>query len=282
MSNSSENNPTAILKSAHPADIQILYPYAKGGLSNLWMATHPELETPFLLKYATFKKSDNPYAYGQFEREYLVAQHLRHAGFPQIYAFNTDDDGVPYLLMEYCHGQPINTLNYPLQWKVFKKYICQTLELLHYCHQQNIIHRDIKPGNILISDNGCYIIDFGLALIDGTPLPAHDLRMAIGTPQYMAPEQAFGHHSKLCPATDLYELGITLFELCSGKRPFTGNSDREIMTKHCFDPLPSPSFKNILNPPDEFADFIIQLTQKDISRRIASASDALDIFSKMQ
>ncbi|MFO1434490.1 MAG: serine/threonine-protein kinase [Candidatus Competibacteraceae bacterium] len=164
----------------------------------------------------------------RFKREVQAAGRCLHPNIVTIFEYG-EDRSVPYIVMEYIEGRE---LKHSLQEGVVfavkpaLRIIAQVLDALSYAHEHGIVHRDIKPSNIiLLADGHVKVTDFGIACLDASHLTQYG--MAIGTPDYMAPEQFTG--GQITAATDLYTTGLVLFELVSGTKPFAGKSPTEIL-----------------------------------------------------
>ena len=210
---------------------------ARGGMAEVYLGTHLTLERPVAVKLLHSYIEEDPLLLERFHREAKVVAGLRHPNIVQIFDFATVD-GHPYLVMEYLKGPTLAT--YLRHQHQRKKRIAfdQVARLLHelsaaldYAHQQGVIHRDIKPGNILLHDKSndisldkpltnsveAIIADFGLVRIMHMA-PQTTSGSVSGTPAYMSPEQARG--DQLDHRTDIYSLGIVLYEMLAGRVPF--------------------------------------------------------------
>lgn len=228
---------------------------ARGGMAEVYLGTHLSLDRPVAIKVLhSFIESD-PELLERFQREAKAVAGLRHHNIVQVFDFDTYD-GHPYIVMEYLKGPSLSAYLQNLhknEQKLSFEQIGQVLKSivmgLDYAHSQGIVHRDIKPANIILhSKNGEFredsmltknveavITDFGLARI------AHSGQqtasgLVSGTPSYMSPEQARG--SKVDHRTDIYSLGIMLYEMVAGRVPFEGDTAITIIFKHINDAPP--------------------------------------------
>lgn len=262
------------LKGVSPAEILLHKHIATGGISDLWLASHPAFEGYFVVKYS--RTPQTPYIYGQFEREYECAQVLAQKGLEQIathiFTFDVDEDGHPYLIEEYFPSESLDIfMHCNHDWNIIRIYLRDIIRCIARMHTAEIIHRDLKPGNILIGEDGdVRIIDFALAAIKGEWHPGHEPGTAIGTPLYMSPEQAFGSHAELTNACDWYALGIILFEWLTGHVPFKGNTAKETMQMHCFKAPPLPHNTCIPNAPACLPDIVRDMLSKDPKPRLGA------------
>src|SRR5690606_24606028 len=181
---------------------------------------------------------------GFLERFRAEARHaalVNHEGIASVFDYG-EENGSAYLVMELVPGEALSTMlerDTSLPADKVLDYVSQTASALQAAHAAGLVHRDIKPGNLLISPDGrVKITDFGIARIaDQVPLTATG--QVMGTVQYLSPEQASGHPAS--PATDIYSLGIVAYECLAGKRPFTGESQVAIAMAQINDtPPPLP------------------------------------------
>ena len=262
------------LRGTPPSDIKLKKKIDAGGVSDIWLATHPSQSQPFIVKYAKSMTQDNLYLQGQFEREFEASQVLikRHAESCTTIVVDCDTDvfNHPYLFVEYFKAKPLDLLMPQfLDWPSMKFLLEKIIHIIHQIHAAGIIHRDIKPANIIINtQNEVRIIDFALAAIDGNWHPYHTEGLAIGTPLYMSPEQAYGKKSLLTPASDWYALGVTLYEWISGVVPFHGKTPVETIRMHCFNEVPAIMNNRIKNAPPELNQIVLQLLSKKASQRL--------------
>ena len=208
----------------------------------------------------------------RFHREAESAARLSHPNIVQIFDIN-EVDGIHFFAMEYLKGQTLTQKmekEAPLPVKEAIMIASAVADALDYSHTEGIIHRDIKPGNIMISPHGhVKVTDFGLArMMESSRLTLTGT--IIGTPEYMSPEQARG--DPLDGRSDLYSLGIVFYEVLTGKLPFTANTPFAVAQKQIYDPLPSPCS---IRPeiPGPLGEVIIKATQKDPGQRYQRGED---------
>jgi class 3 adenylate cyclase/Cdc6-like AAA superfamily ATPase len=206
-----------------------------------------------------------------------MAQLGDHANIVTIHDVG-DDAGQPYIVSQYMSGGAVDTLEMPLP-------IERTLEIakgvcrgLAHAHKHGVVHRDLKPGNVWIAADGTAEIgDFGLAVaFEQSRLTMHG--MLVGTVAYMPPEQALG--SEVTPRADLYSLGCMLYELITGKPPFTSDNPTAVISQHINTPPVAPSWL-AEGCPQELEDIVLRLLAKDPSERPASADEVLAMLERV-
>ena len=228
---------------------------ARGGMAEVYLGTHLTLERPVAVKVLHSHIEAEPELLTRFQREAKVVAGLRHPNIVQVFDFDTHE-GHPYLVMEYVNGLSFSTYlhrlhekNQKLSFKQIAHLIKALASGIDYAHAQGVIHRDIKPANILLhSTSGDFFVDrpltrntdpiltdFGLVRIahSGTQTATG---LVSGTPKYMSPEQARG--DKVDHRTDIYSLGVVLYELLAGHAPFEGDSTLVVIYKHIHEPPP--------------------------------------------
>ena len=202
----------------------------------------------------------------RFEREAKSLAKLSHPNIVKVHDYG-EHEGSPYLVMEYLPGGTLkNMLVKPISWQDAVRLLLPVARSVAYAHQRGILHRDIKPANILITESGDPMLsDFGVAKLfesdQATALTGSG--MAIGTPEYMAPEQWTGTTS---PRSDLYSLGIVLYEMVTGRKPYMADTPAAILIKQATEPLPSPD-KFIDGLPDPLVQVLIKVLAKEPNDR---------------
>ena len=259
----------------------------EGGMGVVWSVRDTRVNKVGALKVIRPQTGTTELALKRFEREIRNFAQLIHPYIVQVYDVGKMETGEPYIFMEEVHGKPISAAL--LKGKPFDEImqlIDRILEGLDEAHCNHIIHRDLKPDNILVTvdETGALmpkLMDFGLAL----RADERDMRitvdgMVVGTPVYMAPEQACDDHYLICPATDFYGIGCILYELFCGRPPFDGKNAIAIMTAQARDTpkpfAPLPEFA----PMARLAPIINRLLEKDPDRRYECAADLRAAFRK--
>ena len=245
----------------------------QGGMAQVYKGCHPALQRDVAIKLIHSYLVDQEGFIERFKREAQLIAALRHPNIVQVFDFDTQD-GVYYMVMEYIDGQTLSaklgqmrTQNALLPFSQVNDLFLSLCSALHYAHSLGMIHRDIKPGNVMFTSKGQPVLtDFGLAkIVGGTTHTTSGL--VVGTPMYMSPEQAYGESGDA--RSDIYSLGVMLFELVTGYPPFQGDTPLSILFKQVNDPLPSP---RKINPrvPEEISQIIIKATAKKPQDRYQS------------
>ncbi|MCX7522741.1 serine/threonine-protein kinase [Microbacterium sp. STN6] len=197
---------------------------AIGGMGEVWKATDSVIGRTVALKILKDEYLGDPGFLERFRAEARHAALVNHEGIANVFDYG-EEDGSAFLVMELVPGEALSTIlerEHVLSTDKVLDIVAQTAAALHAAHAAGLVHRDIKPGNLLITPDGrVKITDFGIARIaDQVPLTATG--QVMGTVQYLSPEQASGHPAS--PSTDIYSLGIVAYESLAGRRPFTGES----------------------------------------------------------
>jgi serine/threonine protein kinase len=264
---------------------------ARGGMAEVYLGTHLTLDRPVAIKVLHSYIEEEPELLVRFQREAKVVAGLRHPNIVQIYDFDAID-GHPYIVMEYLKGPPLASYlrslherNERIPHHQVARLLKALTASLDYAHEQGVIHRDIKPGNILLhgkadeipldkpltNDVEAILTDFGLVRIANTASQTVS-GMVSGTPAYMSPEQARGDPTD--HRTDIYSLGIVLYEMLAGRVPFEADSTLSVIYKQINDPPPpipgiSPDVQKVIDR---------ALAKKPGDRYQTSRNMAVDFF----
>lgn len=245
-----------------------------GGIATIWLARHPHLEAPVALKITRDTLVDNPHVHKQFERERQAAATLRHKFIVRTFYGDLSAEGVPFLVMEAVDGRPLSHfVGTPIPWPFLRAALLQLCDALEYMHNAGVLHQDLKPSNLLIdySTRRLKLTDFGLARFEKSP-SGSTTRHVLGTPSYMAPEQARGQLGWLGPHTDLYTVGVLAYELITGAKPFAAEHARVVMLQHCTAPVPEPTLTPGLEVPNGLIDIVLRLLAKNPEARYANGA----------
>ncbi len=255
----------------------------RGGMGTIYYATDTMLNRDVALKVVHPQLADNQQLMERFKIEAMTQARLNHPGIVTIFSFNRIE-GEYVIAMEYIQGRSLKEMlleRKRLQPAEAVDIITQVAEGLRYAHAHNVIHRDIKPANILVGHDGkAKISDFGIAkILGGQGLTKTG--MLIGTPWYTSPEQIIGKEIDF--RTDLYSLGVTFYEVLTGRVPFDSetNSEFQIQKAHLETPPPRPS---IYNPEIgiQLEKFILQALQKKVDKRFQSARDMIEELNRIR
>ena len=243
----------------------------EGGMANVYEAEDLVQKRRVTLKMLRFDLQDDPRSVERFHKEANSLTKLDNPHIVQIYDFG-NDHGVPYLIMEYVKGTDLKTYlkeHYPLSCEKVVDIMEQILSAVESAHRIGIIHRDLKPQNILIDNYGkVKVTDFGISIAAMESATITKTNTMIGSVHYISPEQARG--SIITKQSDIYSLGIILFELLTGKVPFEGQTAVSIAVKHYRDNLPSA---RKINPkvPQALENVILHATAKKLKDRYPDA-----------
>ena len=213
----------------------------QGGMATVFKAYHPALDRYVAIKVMHPAFAGDPNFLARFQREARIVAKLDHPHIVPIYDYSSHR-GHPYLVMRFVEGETLKARmeRGSLDMQEVLRISQAVGEALTYAHGQGILHRDIKPSNILLMpDGGVYLTDFGLARMAEAGESTLSRDMMLGTPQYVAPEQAKGVKD-LDARTDVYSFGIVLYELLVGRPPFVADTPYAVIHDHIFTPLPLP------------------------------------------
>ncbi|MBN2386390.1 MAG: serine/threonine-protein kinase [Anaerolineales bacterium] len=224
----------------------ILEQLGEGGMALVYKAYDTRLEREVAVKVIRTERltiETMAHTLKRFEREAKALARLTHPNIVPVSDYG-EFEGQPYLVMPYLPGGTLKArLGRPIPWQEAVRLILPVVRALEYAHSQGVIHRDVKPSNILMTaSNAPLLTDFGIAKILSDTEATVDLTgtgVGIGTPEYMAPEQGLG--GEIDARADVYSLGIVFYELVTGRRPFSADTPLAVIVKHINDPLPPPT-----------------------------------------
>lgn len=242
---------------------------AIGGMGEVWEAKDDVILRSVAIKILKPEYMGDPGFLERFRTEARHAAKVNHEGIADVYDYG-EDSGNAYLVMELVPGESLATIldrEKSLAPNRVLDIVSQTACALHEAHMAGLVHRDIKPGNLLITPNGeVKITDFGIARVaDQVSLTATG--QVMGTVQYLAPEQATGKPAT--PSTDVYSLGVVAYEAISGKRPFTGDTQMAIALAQINEP--PPALSEAID--ESIRNLIFDCLQKRPAERVSSALD---------
>jgi len=265
---------------------------ARGGMADVFVGTHTTLNRSVAIKFLKGDLQDEPDLRERFEREAQVIAMLRHPNIVQVFDFDSYENQ-PYLIMEYVAGATLAAYLRELHNKLQRLNPAQITRLLtklasalQYAHDNNVIHRDIKPANILLTsrtspveagkplpdDVEPIITDFGLVRFTQSNKQT-STGVITGTPAYMSPEQALG--DPVDARTDVYSLGVTVYEMIAGRIPFDSDSTLNLLHKQIYDPPPP-----ILGISEELQEVMNRALAKNPNERFNSTLEFAEEFQK--
>ncbi len=252
----------------------------QGGMSVVFKGKHKLTDQEVALKILPPELAAHSQVKSRFLDEAKALAALDHANIVHLYNFG-QENGFFVLAMQFVAGQTWERMILEakrLDWRLSCKIACDVLRALEYAHGRGIVHRDMKPSNVLVrkDDGAATVMDFGIAkMTTSTRLTATGQTM--GTVRYMSPEQVRGQEVDL--KTDLYSLGATLYESLTGETPFDGNTHFEIMTKHLAEPPQRPSSLGI-EVPMTVEDALMRSLAKKVDDRFANAREMRKILEQ--
>ncbi|MFZ5858018.1 MAG: serine/threonine protein kinase [Chloroflexota bacterium] len=262
----------------------ILEQLGEGGMAIVYKAYDTRLERDVAVKVIRTEKltiETMGKTLKRFEREAKALAKLTHPNIVSITDYGERDEK-PYLVMPYLPGGTLKQkLGKPIPWEESVRLLIPISRALHYAHQQGIIHRDVKPSNILITQSGePMLTDFGIAKILLDNEETADLTgtgMGVGTPEYMSPEQFQG--KGVDARTDVYSIGVVLYEMVTGRKPYQADTPAAVLIKQVTEPLPRPkSFVPDLS--DEFEKILLKALAKNKEDRFEDMASVALAFEK--
>lgn len=272
---------------------RILSVAGKGGMGMVYEARHEAIDRRVAIKMMLPEYASDEKSYDRFRREAKLASQISHPNIVAIHDFDKTDDDMPYLVMDYIEGESLaDVLKREGQLPVnrFIHVFTQVCDALETAHRKGIIHRDLKPGNIMLINTGgeidfVKILDFGVAKIaHGAGEESQKLTQTgevFGSPIYMSPEQCRGED--LSPRSDIYGLGIVMYETLTGKLPLAGKNVVETITKHLHSmPPPFAEARTDLYIPERVEAAVFAALQKDPNMRQASMAEVKEMLLRAQ
>lgn len=270
------------MSSAHLGPFELLEPLASGAMGVVWRALHRAQDLPVAVKVMSSRYATTPEFVASFRDEVRAVAALDHPGVVVVLDYGDLPEGLgpelkagsPYLVMELASGGSLaDAPNRPTRWNALASVLLRLLDALAHAHARGVIHRDLKPQNVLVGGPddlrpGLHVTDFGLARLAGG---AVRLERA-GTPRYMAPEQIMGLWRAFGPPTDLYALGGMAWHFATGRPVFAGRKGGSL-TKAQLSAEPG-AFAPTMPVPQGFEHWVRRLLEKDPRDRFACAADA--------
>lgn len=241
-----------------------------GGMATVYKAYQPGLDRFVAVKVLPAHHALTPGFKERFTLEAKAVAHLSHPNILPIYDVGLEGD-LSYFVMKYVKGRTLrDLLGQPMDLMTICHLVTQMASALDHAHDCGLVHRDVKPSNILLEDDWLLLADFGLAKILEGSQDLTGSGAIVGTPTYLAPEQAQGQ--PIDHRADIYSLGVVLFEMVVGQVPFDADTPMGILFKHIYEPIPSP---RRLRPdlPTEVEEIILKALAKDPDQRFQRASE---------
>jgi eukaryotic-like serine/threonine-protein kinase len=253
---------------------KVLEQIGSGGMAVVYRGEHIYLKKPVAIKVMLPSFSEKPELVQRFLQEAEMASKLDHPNIVKIFDFG-DEDGLLYLVMQFIDGDTLERIlrhRGKLSLREAINITLQVLSALQYAHEKGLVHRDIKPGNVMINKEGrAYLLDFGIAVLGGM---GGGEKTPAGTPEYMAPEQLRGRADR---RSDLYSVGVMLYEMLTGKTPFQDAKDiYELQHRILRDPIPPTGI-------DPEIDAILEKALSKLpSQRFQSAKEFADALLSLE
>src|SRR5581483_1863230 len=265
-------------------EFEIVRELGRGGTSIVYEAIEDPLSRPVALKILRKEWAARPDGYQRFVGEAKKIAKLSHPSIVKIYRFGQIDD-IYFLALEYVEGEPLDKVLASEKLSPYRTVVIlkEVAEALAHAHKAGIIHRDIKPGNILMSTDGRVVLgDFGIAKDLDPSLPGiTDPNIRIGTPAYMSPKQGLAQEQTISPATDIYAFGVMAFEMLTGRVPFTASSARDILHKHASEPPPR-ILDIVTDIPEGLIELVEQMLEKAPARRPQNGKQVAEALVEIQ
>jgi len=259
---------------------RIIEQLGQGGMATVFKAYHASLDRYVTLKVLHPAFREDQTFTSRFQREARVVARLEHPNIVPIYDYS-EYESRPFLVMKYIEGDTLKArLNQgPLTSEEIEQVVNSVGSALAYAHKQGILHRDVKPSNVMIAKDGTmYLADFGLARIADAGESTMSSDSIMGTPQYISPEQAMGVKD-LDAGTDIYSFGVMLYEMVVGQVPFSADTPFSIIHDHIYTPLPLPTK---VNPkvPEPVQRVLLKALAKNRLDRYTSTEELMTAFKQ--
>ncbi len=277
------NRPLALLRKIPKsiAAYELEEEIARGGMAVVYRGRHVKLAKPVAIKLLLPTLEQSHELERRLEREALALARFRHPHIVPVLDAGSTEEGVQYLVMELIEGEDLASRirrEGPLPWKTALEFLAQVVDGIDFAHAHGVIHRDLKPGNVLLEEVDqkvqAKIVDFGLARDETTGSSLTQSGTALGTPAYMPPEQARGERSKIDRRSDLYSIGAILYEMLTGHPPFQGDSPMQVLYQVLQDD-PTPLRNISPNIPKEVEAICHKAMEKEPEQRYLSAFQML-------
>ena len=266
-----------LLRATTLGEYEIIGELGRGGMASVFLAHDIALDRQVAIKVISPSLGASPPLVERFRREARTAASLSHPNIIPIYAVR-HSNRLLYFVMKYVEGRPLDHIVREmgaLPIATVQAILGQVAGAVGYAHRHGVVHRDIKPGNILIDDEGwCVVTDFGIAKVaesEGLTTPG----VMVGTPAYMSPEQCLSND--VSGASDQYALGVVAYELLTGRLPFPGSSMMSVMYSHVH--VPAPAIESLrADCPEQLAAAVMRMLAKEPGDRFVSVEEAAAAF----
>jgi serine/threonine-protein kinase len=258
---------------------RIIEPLGHGGMASVYKAYEAALDRNVAIKVLPPEFLHDPTFAERFRREAKVVARLEHPNIIPIFAFDIAE-GVPWMAMRFVSGGTVSRLLRESSGRLSRERVIGILrgvsDALDYAHEKGVVHRDVKPHNMLVDEGGrVYLVDFGVAKMVEASSGLTATGVISGTPQYMAPEQITALN--VDHRADIYSLGIVAYELLTGRVPFAADTPIAVLMKHVSDPVPLPKPEEV---PEPMARTLLQCTAKNPEERWPSAGAFVDALER--
>ncbi len=263
---------------------EVIRQLGHGGMSRVYLANDIDTQQIVVLKFPNDDLIGNIAVFERYKREAEIGNRINHPHVQHMINPN-EQHSTEYLVMEYIKGRTLREMLEEQHGQLLPpvealRITLQLCDALGYCHEHGVFHRDIKPENIMVQDDGnIKIIDFGVALLEGARrVTWRGLTGTVGTPDYMSPEQLKGERGMA--SSDIYAVGVILYEMLCGRTPFDGENAFAIMNQHMTQDPPSIlAFKPTLSP--ELATVVMKAIRRAPEKRFQSMSEMQQMLQNL-
>ncbi len=255
---------------------QIVAPLGEGGMAAVYKAYQPSMERYVAIKVLPRQMAESEEFIARFKREAHLLAQLQHPHILSVFDYGQTPDGYTYIVMPFIQSGTLSDILSKRRMNLLeiRRIMTQVGDALGYAHARGMIHRDVKPSNVLIDERGnCLLTDFGLARMTDGSAKLTSSGAIMGTPAYMSPEQGAGQ--ALDGRSDIYSLGIIFYEMVTGQVPYQAETPIAIVFKHIQDPLP-PARKIVPDLPEAVERVLLKSLAKSQGDRYQNAEDFVE------